>query len=130
MTRFYGDAVFEGTEVSDEDYHRLAEQRTEEALAIEDARNEEASRIAAVERWAVETITRISETVQAEIDTILSAVEIVPVYEVRGEKTACEICDPKIGGIGTIEMLEARDCIPPFHDNCKCWLEEIGYCIL
>ena len=53
-----------------------------------------------------------------------------PVYEVQGEKTACELCNSKIGEIGTMDMLEARDCVPPFHDNCKCWLEEIGYCVL
>ena len=130
MTRYYGDAVFEGAEVSDADYARLGEQRMREALEIGDTRAEEASRIVAVEIWARERITEIREMAQAEIDEIIGGRIIEPVYQVKGERTACELCNTKTGEIGTLEMLEARDCVPPFHENCKCWLEEIGYCVL
>ena len=129
MTRYFGSAVFEGAEVSDEDYHRLAEQRTDEAWKIRDTRDEEINKIRAVERWAEETITQIREMAQANIDAILKGVTVEPVYEVRGERTACEICAGKIGTIGTMKMLEEKDCVPPFHKNCRCWLEEIGYCV-
>ena len=65
-----------------------------------------------------------------DITSIYNGIEIVAVYEVRGEKTACEICKAKIGTIGTMEYLQEGDYVPPFHENCKCWLEEIGYCVL
>lgn len=159
MTRFFGDAVFEGSEVSDSDYNRLADQRTweagrisdthtEEASAITSAerwaddtvarleaeirntRDEEARAIASAERWARDTIARIKDTAAGEIGRILSGVRIETVYEVVGEPTACAICSAKIGTIGTMEMLEELDCIPPFHENCRCSLEEVGYYVL
>ena len=152
MTRFYGNAVFEGSEVSDEDYEQLEEQRryeeSEIARAIEWAINrilelerwaEEAiaeqerwrdNSIAEQERWRDDSITWIRENTQATVDSIIGAVRIESVYEVCGEATACKLCKTKIGEIGTMDMLAAKDCVPPFHANCKCWLEEIGYCVL
>lgn len=130
MTRFYGSAVFEGSEVSDGDYSRLTEQRAEEASEIDGTRDEEAERIAAVKRWAEEEIARIHDETQAEIERILGGVVIKLVYELQGVPGACPLCETKIGEVGTMGMLEAKDCVPPFHDNCRCELVEVGYAVL
>jgi len=97
MRRYFGSAVFEGAEVSDNDYRRLVALR---------------------------------EMAQAEIDRVLGGVMRTSVYEVRGAKDPCELCLEKIGEIGAMDMLEEKDCVPPFHRDCRCYLEEIGYCIL
>lgn len=97
MTRYFGNAVFEGEEVSDRDYEKLME---------------------------------IREDAQAELDVIIGGRVIESVWQVKGEPGSCELCDEKIGEIGTIEMLEEKDCVPPFHKDCRCVLVEIGYCIL
>jgi len=130
MTRYFGDAVFEGAEVSDKDYDRLQEQRAEESGEIGITQAVEAHKIAGVEHWAEEEITRIREMAQAEIDAILGAKIVETVYELQGEKDACEICTAKIGEIGTMAMLEERDCVPPFHKQCRCNLEVAGYAVL
>jgi len=97
MRRYFGSAVFDGAEVSDNDYRRCVEQR---------------------------------EIAQMQIDGILSGVVRTSVYEVRGAKDACELCNEKIGEIGTMEMLTEKDCVPPFHRDCRCELFEVGYCIV
>lgn len=189
MTRYYGDAVFEGAEVSDEDYATLLAIRQAESSAIrshefefklqmdmlnnewipgekEEANTKTLSRIIEQEEIIAqcyanintihkehdEAIAEIYRLAQIEHDIRLDLMKssialsrrvatddiasiyngriIELVYEVRGESTACELCRAKIGTIGTMAMLEAQDCIPPFHDNCRCILFEIGYCIL
>lgn len=72
----------------------------------------------------------VREDAQAEIEAIVGGRRIENVYELRGERDACELCETKIGEIGTMEMLEAKDCVPPFHGNCRCYLVEIGYCVM
>ncbi len=97
MARYFGNAVFEGAEVSDKDYWRLI---------------------------------GVREDAQAEIEAVIGGRRIENVYEVRGERDACELCETKIGEIGTIDMLTEKDCVPPFHDNCRCELYPIGYCVM
>lgn len=104
--------------------------RAAASTAIADVKDEEAHEIAATEKWAEDEIAAVHRVTQERIDGIVATRIIEPVYEVQGESTACEYCRAKIGTIGTMEMLAAQDCVPPFHENCKCWLEEIGYCIL
>lgn len=188
MTRFFGDATFEGAEVSDEDYASLLAIREAESSAIRsheyefklqidmlnnewipeetaEANEKTSGRIKEQEEIIAqcyvnidtihkehdEAIAEIYRLAQVEYDIRFELMEgsialsrrvatddmnsiyngrvFEPVYEVQGESTACEICRAKIGTIGTMAMLEAQDCVPPFHDNCKCWLEEIGYCV-
>lgn len=189
MTRLFGTAVFEGVEVSDEDYSELQHIRTIESNRIdahkiefemqiaflnnewipeetEEANTKTSSRIREQEEIiaqcyanintiyeehneAIAEIYRLAQieydirlarketdiawsrqTASDEIESVYGQIIIEPVYEVQGESTACEYCRAKIGTIGTMEMLTAQDCVPPFHEHCKCWLAEIGYCVL
>ena len=109
---------------------QIHETRAAASTAIADVKDEEAREIAATEKWAEDEIATAHRVTQERIDGVIGSRVIEPVYEVQGESTACEYCRAKIGTIGTMAMLEAQDCVPPFHDSCKCWLSEVGYCIL
>lgn len=54
----------------------------------------------------------------------------LPVVMLRCAKGPCEYCRAKYGTTGTHKELEKLDCIPPFHDDCRCWLEEVGYVVM
>jgi hypothetical protein len=54
----------------------------------------------------------------------------LPVFMLRCAKGPCEFCRAKYGTTGTREELEKLTCIPPFHDDCRCWLEEVGYVVM
>jgi len=83
-----------------------------------------------IESWGKRREVEIHAEATADIDSILASRRIETVYKVLGESTACNYCLAKIGTIGTMEMLKAQDCIPPFHAHCKCYLFEVGYCLL
>ena len=43
----------------------------------------------------------------------------------RCARNPCDFCAAKYGTTGTYAQLEAMECIPPFHDDCRCWLEVV-----
>lgn len=53
-----------------------------------------------------------------------------PVHMLRCAKGPCEFCRAKYGTTGTHAQLEKIKCIPPFHDDCRCWLEKVGYTVM
>lgn len=65
-----------------------------------------------------------------EIDNILSRRYNLLVFMLRCAKGPCDFCRAKYGTIGTESQLEKIKCIPPFHDDCRCWLEEVGYVVM
>ena len=54
----------------------------------------------------------------------------LPVFMMRCAKGPCEYCRAKYGTTGTYDELVKLDCVPPFHDDCRCWLEEVGYVVM
>jgi hypothetical protein len=48
----------------------------------------------------------------------------------RCAKGPCDFCRAKYGTTGTRAELEKLKSIPPFHDDCRCWLEEVGYVVM
>ena len=54
----------------------------------------------------------------------------VPVFMMRCAKGPCDFCRAKYGTTGTHDELVKLKCIPPFHDDCRCWLEEVGYVVM
>jgi len=104
--------------------------RDDAEARINDIEVEVRNEIYRIKSWGERRIDQIRAGARADIDSIFTSRQIEPVYEVQGESTACDYCRAKIGEIGTMEMLEAKDCVPPFHSSCKCWLAEIGYCVL
>ncbi|MEA1957614.1 MAG: hypothetical protein U9N01_04585 [Euryarchaeota archaeon] len=73
--------------------------------------------------WSHEEATR-------EIKAILALRYTLPVLMLRCARGPCEYCRAKYGTIGTMAQLEKISCIPPFHDDCRCWLEKVGYVIM
>ena len=65
-----------------------------------------------------------------KIAAVLARRYYLPVYMLRCAKGPCEFCRAKYGTTGTYEQLQKLGCIPPFHDDCRCWLEEIGYVVM
>lgn len=65
-----------------------------------------------------------------QIAAVIARRYYVPVFMLRCAKGPCEFCRAKYGTTGTHEELEKLFCIPPFHDNCRCWLEEVGYVVM
>ena len=53
-----------------------------------------------------------------------------PVFKYRHERGVCEYCRAKSGTTGTEAELETQHCIPPIHEHCRCWLEEVGYVVM
>jgi len=66
----------------------------------------------------------------AQIEVVLSRLYKEPVYMLRNAKGPCEFCRAKYGTTGIRAQLEKIQCIPPFHDDCRCWIEQIGYTIM
>ena len=95
-------------------------------LAVEDAyRIEYNIRLTRMEKdiaWSHSDAT-------AKIESIFSRLYKEPVFMLRNAKGPCEFCRAKYGTTGTRAQLEKIHCIPPFHDDCRCWIEEVGYVI-
>ena len=66
----------------------------------------------------------------AKIAAVIARRYYVPVFMMRCAKGPCEFCRAKYGTTGTHDELEKLKCIPPFHDDCRCWLEEVGYVVM
>jgi hypothetical protein len=66
----------------------------------------------------------------AKIAAVVARRYYVPVFMMRCAKGPCEFCRAKYGTTGTRDELEKLACIPPFHDDCRCWLEEVGYVVM
>jgi ribosomal protein L29 len=66
----------------------------------------------------------------AKIAAVIARRYYVPVFMMRCAKGPCEFCRAKYGTTGTRDELEKLECIPPFHDDCRCWLEEVGYVVM
>jgi hypothetical protein len=66
----------------------------------------------------------------SRIAAVIARRYIVPVFMMRCAKGPCEFCRAKYGTTGTRDKLEKLKCIPPFHDDCRCWLEEVGYVVM
>lgn len=130
MTRYYGSAVFEQHEVADSDYNALTRIRIEEANSIVATKNEFERQYKQLVKWKEDQIDSIHAHALSEINYILSAVYTLPVYMLRCAKGPCEYCRAKYGTIGTYAELERLDCIPPFHEDCRCWLEQVGYVVM
>lgn len=64
------------------------------------------------------------------ITAILAARYNLPVYMLRCAIGPCDFCREKYGTTGTLEELRKLKCIPPFHEDCRCWLEEVGYVVM
>lgn len=65
-----------------------------------------------------------------DIAAVLARRYYLPVFMVRCAKDPCEYCRAKYGTTGTYDQLDMVDCIPPFHNDCRCWLEEVGYTVM
>lgn len=65
-----------------------------------------------------------------KIAAVIARRYYVPVFMLRCAKGPCEFCRAKYGTTGTLAELEKLFCIPPFHDDCRCWLEEVGYVVM
>jgi hypothetical protein len=65
-----------------------------------------------------------------KIAAVLAKRYNLPVFMLRCAKGPCEFCRAKYGTTGTREELEKIHCIPPFHDDCRCWLEAVGYVVM
>ena len=65
-----------------------------------------------------------------KIAAVIARRYYVPVFMLRCAKGPCEFCRAKYGTTGTRNELEKLACIPPFHDDCRCWLEEVGYVVM
>lgn len=65
-----------------------------------------------------------------KITAVIARRYYVPVFMMRCAKGPCEFCRAKYGVTGTRDELEKLECIPPFHDDCRCWLEEVGYVVM
>lgn len=66
----------------------------------------------------------------ARIAAVIARRYYVPVFMLRCAKGPCEFCRAKYGTTGTRDELEKLACIPPFHDDCRCWLEKVGYVVM
>lgn len=66
----------------------------------------------------------------SQIAAVIARRYYVPVFMLRCAKGPCEFCRAKYGTTGTRNELEKLACIPPFHDDCRCWLEEVGYVVM
>lgn len=66
----------------------------------------------------------------ANIAAVIARRYYVPVFMLRCAKGPCDFCRAKYGTTGTRDELEKLSCIPPFHDDCRCWLEEVGYVVM
>lgn len=66
----------------------------------------------------------------AKIAAVIARRYSVPVFMMRCAKGPCEFCRAKYGTTGTRNELEKLESIPPFHDDCRCWLEEVGYVVM
>ncbi|AJP62069.1 hypothetical protein [ANMV-1 virus] len=80
--------------------------------------------------WLADELDSVQQEVASGISRTIAASYTLPVYMLRCAKGACELCRAKYGTIGTYRELMRQDCIPPFHDSCRCWLEEIGYVVM
>jgi len=127
--RFYGSEIFEGAEVDAADYERLMALREEEEWRKTEIKEDAEARRLEIDRWENEEIEETERKTNEEIEAVLDARQFIAVYEVKGERGRCALCDAKIGTIGTMDELEEKDCVPPFHQNCRCFLEEVGYCV-
>ena len=65
-----------------------------------------------------------------QIAAVIANRYYLPVFMLRCAKGPCEYCRAKYGTTGTQDELDKLDCIPPFHDDCRCWLEEVGYVVM
>ena len=65
-----------------------------------------------------------------KISTVIANRYYLPVFMLRCAKGPCEYCRAKYGTTGTHDELVKLDSVPPFHDDCRCWLEEIGYVVM
>jgi len=65
-----------------------------------------------------------------KIAAVLAKRYYLPVFMMRCAKGPCEYCRAKYGTTGTYDELDKLDCVPPFHDDCRCWLEEVGYVVM
>lgn len=75
-------------------------------------------------------ITMIHEEAAYIIRSIIALRYYLPVYMMRCAKGPCEFCRAKYGTTGTLAQLENSHCVPPFHDDCRCWLEIVGYVVM
>lgn len=66
----------------------------------------------------------------AQIDAVHSRLYKEPVYMLRNAIGPCDFCRALYGTTGTRAQLEKLKCIPPFHDDCRCWIEQVGYTIM
>lgn len=66
----------------------------------------------------------------SKIAAVIARRYYLPVFMLRCAKGPCEFCRAKYGTTGTRDELEKLKCIPPFHDDCRCWLEEVGYVVM
>lgn len=55
--------------------------------------------------------------------------EIIRKMWIRGQSGACAYCLERIGWLEWEKELEARDELPPYHDNCRCYVIVVEYAL-
>lgn len=124
--RFGGQAVFEGEEVADRGYAYLTWLREHETIAIAGINKNRDGNIKYKQEWVTRKIKEIMDNRK----------EILQIMCVHDEKL-CDICREECGKVGYFGVIEnitpegfsfplVAQQGPPFHVNCRCYLEGTG----